>query len=145
MRGFPPLHLLLLTLIFVIIGVPLYRLTSHAPAPSAPSSPPEAETSQIKAYLRLKYAHKPTSVRAMLGEKDLLKGMDLSTMESEPEVAITIPHRGAELMLRAEWPAGTPNTALTLEIEPEGLDTKSETRWTAGTPELNEVLLFEWP
>ena len=145
MRGFPPLHLLVLTVIFLIIGVPLYRLTSHGPAQAAPVIEEMTESSKIKTYLRLKYAHQPMSLSAMSGGVDLLKGVDFSNATADPETTIEIPHGGIEIVLNAKWPEGTPNTALTLELEPEGLDSKSETRWTSGTPELNEVLIFNWP
>ena len=145
MRGFPPLHLFVLTVIFLIIGVPLYRLTLLER--TQPSPPVEASTdsSKIKTYLRVKFAHRPTAMSAMSGETDLLKGVDFSSATMEPETTIEIPHSGVEILLHAKWPEGTPNTAVTLELEPEGLDSKSETRWTSGAAELNEVLVFDWP
>ena len=145
MRGFPPLHLFLLTVIFLVIGIPLYRLTSQERTRSSPPVEASTEISKIKTYLRLKFAHRPTAMTARSGETDLLKGVDYSNSTMEPETTIEIPHDGIDILLHARWPEGTPNTAVTLELEPEGLDSKSETRWTSGAPELNEVLVFDWP
>ena len=143
MRGFPPLHLILLSLIFAIIGIPLYRLTSAGPVRQEESEP--VAGAKTAAYIRLKYAHRPTEVSARLGTDDLLKGISLDETSIESEVQIAIPPDGFEIILSAKWPEGTPDTALTLEVEPAGLDSKKETRWTSGSPELNEVIVFDWP
>jgi hypothetical protein len=50
---------------------------------------------------------------------------------------------GDELWVSASWPSGTPDTALTVELEPDGLEQKSETRWSEAG-ELSEVLTFHW-
>jgi hypothetical protein len=143
MRGFPPLHLILLTLIFAIIGIPLYRLTTAGPVTQRESEP--VAGAKTAAYIRLKYAHRPTELTAKLGTEDLMKGVSLDENSLEKEVEISIPPDGFEIILSAKWPEGTPDTALTLEVEPAGLDSKKETRWTSGSPELNEVIVFDWP
>ena len=40
-------------------------------------------------------------------------------------------------------PENTPDTALTLEIEPDGLEARSETRWSSAG-NLDEVITFSW-
>lgn len=39
----------------------------------------------------------------------------------------------------SKWPEGTPDTALTVEVEPDGFETRSETRWSTGSA-LSEIL-----
>jgi hypothetical protein len=48
-----------------------------------------------------------------------------------------------DVFLSATWPQNTPDTALTLEIEPDGLEARSETRWSAAGS-LDEVITFSW-
>ena len=61
----------------------------------------------------------------------------------EFKAGMEVSHDGNELIVSATWPEGTPETALTVELEPDGFETRSETRWSSGT-ELNEVLTFTW-
>lgn len=48
------------------------------------------------------------------------------------------PHR-----VSARWPENTPDTPVTLELEPEGKPTVSATRWSFG-PSLNDSYSFSW-
>jgi hypothetical protein len=73
----------------------------------------------------------------------LLGGADLSESPLELEGDIEVSHDGNEMSLSAKWPEGTPETAVTIEIEPEGFDRVSETVWAAGNLD-EEVLLFKW-
>jgi hypothetical protein len=48
-----------------------------------------------------------------------------------------------DLLVSADWAYGAPDQALTLEIEPDGQDTKRENNWSvAGS--LYEVYHFQW-
>ena len=142
MRGFPPIQIFLIALAFGVLAFPLARLTGGVQVvmSAAPDGAPDAET---RAYVRVRFAHTPKSMRLMLGDQDLLAGADLSTSPSETETSIRISRDGDELQLDAEWPEGTPDTALTIEIEPDGRETREQTRWSTG-PTLSELLLFQW-
>jgi hypothetical protein len=48
-----------------------------------------------------------------------------------------------DVFLSATWPDNTPDTALTLELEPDGLEARSETRWSSAGS-LDEVITFSW-
>ena len=48
-----------------------------------------------------------------------------------------------QVNVSATWPGNTPDTALTLEFEPDGLESRSETRWSSGGS-LDEVITFSW-
>jgi hypothetical protein len=54
-----------------------------------------------------------------------------------------IGHEGNELVLEVKWPEGVGATAVTVELEPEGLDMRSETRWSDGGA-ISDVLTFVW-
>jgi hypothetical protein len=141
MRGYPPIHLLILMLAFGALAVPLVSLTSARKAVAA--SKVEQASSLHATHLRLRVAHTPKVISLKTGERDLLGDIALNGSIIETKAEIAIPSDGIEFILSAEWPEGTPDTALTLEIEPDGLDTKSETRWSLGNT-LTEVISFQW-
>lgn len=143
MRGAPPIHLVLLAVAFGLFAIPLAQLTfarhetvmAKAEAPTTPSA-------QTGVLLRLRFAHVPKSLSLKLGDRELVpSGSQVSPVEIRTEV--TLPAEGMDLLLDATWPEGTPETAVTIDLEPDGLDTKSHTRWSTGT-QLHESLPFLW-
>jgi hypothetical protein len=156
-RGFPPIHILAFSIAFALLAIPLMHLTGSSifPAPAMNGSDGSAESpagangskapeeKRVSALVRLRYAHKPLSMSLTQDGKELLKNADLSASTIEVKAAIGVSHAGNEVMLAATWPPGTPETPLTLEIEPDGYEARSETRW-ASDAELNEVITFQW-
>ncbi len=142
MRGYPPIHLLLLMLAFGALAVPLVNLTT---ARTATASAPRVEQApnSHESRLRLRFAHQPKTVSLKVSDKDLLAGVQPRDSLFEAKAELSIPVDGIEFILTAEWPEGTADTALTLEIEPDGLDGKTETRWSSGGA-LTEVISFQW-
>ncbi|HYF36826.1 MAG TPA: hypothetical protein VD994_16135, partial [Prosthecobacter sp.] len=169
---FPPIQILVLSAAFALLAFPLMRLTGnsafarhaeehaghdhdehdhHDHEEGAPkvvqggTEHPEGEHvhEAVPALLRLRYAHKPLSVSLKQDGKELLKEADLSATPIEVKAGIGLSHDGNEMELTATWPPGTPETALTLEIEPDGFEARTETRW-APASELNEILTFKW-
>lgn len=157
MRGSPPLHLLLLAAAFMLVALPLWRLTcarpgSHGHTHGGPvvvrgvdDHPEEEHVHHLTTTVRVWFAHRPLSVSLMAGETELLKEVNWAAAEAPVEVGVEleIGHDGNELVLEASWPEGTPLTAVTVELEPEGLETRAETRW-ATEGEVSDVLTFEW-
>jgi hypothetical protein len=94
--------------------------------------------------IRLRYAHKPLLISLKQDGQELLLKLDFTSSPAEEQASVVISKTGSELELSATWPTGTPDTALTLEIEPDGLETRSETRWSSDST-LNEILTFIWP
>lgn len=145
MRGFPPIQIFLLCLAFAVLAIPLAHLTgSHQLSRGmASGQPPVAKKeAQLRSvWLRLRYAHRPATLSLKVADKELLTAVE----DSPIEVKTTLPDvsAGLDAFLSATWAEGTPDTALTLEVEPDGLDTRSETRWSSAAS-LNEVLSFSW-
>lgn len=140
MRGFPPIQIFLLVLTFVVLAVPLSHLTgTTSVAKAAPVK--VVETKSVKALLRLRYAHKPMTLSLKIADKELMNGIAVSPIELE--TALTAPKDGVDVFLSATWPEGTPDTSITLEVEPDGLATRSETRWSSAGS-LDEVITLEW-
>ncbi|MEN3940071.1 hypothetical protein WJU23_02175 [Prosthecobacter sp. SYSU 5D2] len=165
MRGFPPIQLFLLGLVFCLLAFPLASLTQgYGEAAAAQehgghhhevgegvavvkggSEHPEGEHKHVEVpvLVRLRFAHAPLTVSLMQGDEELAEKLDLSASPVEFKAGMEVSHDGNELIVSATWPEGTPETALTVELEPDGFETRSETRWSSGT-ELNEVLTFTW-
>lgn len=165
MRGFPPLQIFVLGLLFGLLAVPLAHLTGQAPRSAVESGTslssagheagsmlvqgasehPEGEHRHVgvPALIRVRYAHRPLSVSLKSEERELLPKLDLSGSPAEVSAEIEISHDGNEYNLEAMWPPGTTDTALTVEIEPEGLDARTETRWSTEAG-LHEILTFSW-
>jgi hypothetical protein len=157
MRGFPPLQIFILGLLFAVLAVPLVQLTGKASPALGADKPqdssvvkggtehPEGEHKhiQVPALIRLRYAHRPESISLKSEGEELLTNLDLSSPLIEIKTDIEISHQGNEFSLEAQWPGGTPDTALTLEIEPDGFDMRSETRWSSEAA-LHEILTLIW-
>jgi hypothetical protein len=155
MRGFPPIHLMLLAIAFALVAVPLVQLTGKGAAmaetmaagrqteQSLDEHPGGAHVHEVPVQIRLRFAHRPERVSLKVGETELLRALVWSETQAVAEVTLEIGQAGEEYLLEAAWPEGTPETAVTVEIEPDGLDTKSETRWSE-EGEVSDMLTFHW-
>ena len=128
-------------LAFGALAVPLLNLTTARKAAAMEKVIHAAVAHGT--LLRLRFAHPPKSISLKHGGRELLPKPDLAASPLESRAELEIPAEGIEFILAAEWPEGTPDTALTLELEPDGLDTKSETRWSLGST-MTEVIAFRW-
>lgn len=148
MRGYPPIQLFFLMLAFGAMAVPLARLTFAREKPAAiVAAPRETKAKHTPTQLRIRFAHPVKSLSVKLGDRELLKnttaGVAKFMSPVEAKLDLDIPADGIEFIVSAEWPEGTSDTALTLDLEPDGLDSKSETRWSSGH-QMTEVLSFQW-
>ena len=156
MRGSPMLHLLLLITAFVLLSVPLRHLTGAVKSESGQAvagasgvvegmeEHPEGEhVHRVPVRIRVRFVGVPETMRLQVGERDLLKGVDLDASPVECEAEMEIGHEGNELVLEVKGPEGVGATAVTVELEPEGLDMRSETRWSEGGA-VSDVLTFVW-
>lgn len=165
MRGFPPIQIFLFGLVFGLLAWPLVQLTtdkkkgdSHAhhdhshhhhdgetQVVKGSAEHPEGEHKhvEVSTLARIRFAHQPLTVSLMQDGQELANKLDLSASPVEFKAGIEVAHEGNEFILSATWPEGTPDTALTVELEPEGFETRTETRWSSAG-ELNEVLTFTW-
>lgn len=146
MRGFPPIQIFVLGLLFALLAVPMVQLTgkaTHTPELEPTAAQTRAEMKPVPAILRLRYAHKPASISLKSDGRELFTKLDLESSPAELETEIVLSDDGNEFSLEAKWPEGTPDTALSVEIEPDGYDAKSETRWSADAA-LSEILTYSW-
>jgi hypothetical protein len=143
MRGSPPLHLVIFGIVFAALAVPMAQLTfSRAPAVTMGRA---AEVATTRTYIRFRFAHAPLSASVKLDGRELVAAKfappSSSTVEFQSD--LSIPKEGLELVVNVTWPEGTPETAFAVELEPDGLDAQSQTRWSTGA-KLDDVFDFQW-
>jgi hypothetical protein len=157
MRGSPMLHLLLLMTAFVLLSVPLRHLTGAVRASGENATGaaagvvegvdehPEGEhVHRVPVRIRVRYSGRPESMQLKVGERNLLEGVAVADgVALDCEAELELGHDGNELVLEVKWPAGEGETAVTVELEPEGLEGRSETRWADGGA-ISDVLTFVW-
>jgi len=143
MRGAPPLHLVILAVAFVLFAIPLAQLTfARNKTVMIEREAPMSVSTGTKTLLRIRFAHVPKSLSLKMGDRELIPSASLIS-PLDVRVEMVIPSEGMDLMLDVTWPEGTPETAVTIDLEPDGLDTKSQTRWSTGG-QLREILSYIW-
>jgi len=152
MRPSPLVLLALVAVGFALIAVPLARLTgaegaSRPTTGGAAAAPAAAGAGLVTSWVRLRFAHPPLkvtlsqdgrSVAVFAAPADAASGL----MEQACELALP-PGEVIDLLVEATWPGGTPPTALGVEVEPDGQETRRATVWTEA-PALTELLTFSW-
>lgn len=141
MRGFPPIQIFLLVLAFVVLAIPLSILTGTTSPVKAAVVEKVVEEKGVKGLVRVRYAHRPVMLSVKIGEKEVIQGVEESPMEVDAPLPST--KDGVDVFVKATWAEGTPDTAVTVELEPDGLAARSETRWSSAAS-LDEVITFEW-
>jgi len=144
MTGFPLLRLLLLVMCLGGLALPLSMLTGNRPPPPEAVVVESGDDGQVATLVTLRFAHLPEVVRLsslgeVLWESDQV---DEGLMEVEVELGLGDPAYGVELWLEVEWGDGVPETAVGVELEPDGLETRSQVAWGEGV--VDEVLRFRW-
>lgn len=144
MRGFPPVQIFILGLAFALLAFPLAQLTTgYEKVETHQILETDSKKVPVPTLVRLRFAHRPLAVSLKLGDKELIEKPDLSASLMEFKTEMDVSHEGIEFLLTASWPTGTPATALTVEVEPDGFELRSETRWSAEAA-LNELITFLW-
>ena len=147
MRGSPPLQLLFVALGLLAFAWPLHRLTAGRDgAPGAGSSMAgkvKAADDSVKATVFVRFAHRPESVEILQGPASLWKAERPENSPVEVPVTISIHDEAAELTVRATWPAGSPETAIGLTVEPDGHEGRESTVWSVDGS-VDRVVAFQW-
>jgi hypothetical protein len=142
MRSSPLLLLVCVLLGFGGLAVPLSRLTTARPAPAREESH-VAAAAAVPTHLRVRFAHQPERVSLRQDGRLLAEFNRPSENPAEAGIALAIDDSQVELGFEAVWPSGTPATALTIEIEPDGIDPREMTVWT-DTATATGVASFAW-
>ena len=141
MSGSPILRTLAATVAAVIFAVLLFRITHSDTTTQARIE--IAQPDKIPTLVRIRSSHTPSKLTLMLETRAIVELHEDTGNAWEIESHLVIPPEGVELLLEASWPEEADHAAVTVELEPEALDAKSETAWSdAG--ELQAYLTFRW-
>lgn len=129
--------------VVVLLGLFLYRMTAGTPPAQEVSRPASAEQSaDVPTVITVRCAHRPEFLSISRAGRVLWQS-GAPGLHEEVERALPLEDGSATLTVSARWPEGTPDTPVTLELEPEGRQAASATRWSFG-PSLNDSYSFSW-
>ena len=141
MRGFPPLEMAVLVALFAIALLPLVRLTGANASTSEQDRGSKTPVAELSVYGELRFAHRPTSVSLRHGS-DVLVSKNLGAESDSIDFEFNAPLDGCELSLDVQWSDTSPETAVEILLEPEGIDSQRTTLW--GREALSEFVSFSW-
>lgn len=127
----------------LLLGLFLYKMTEGTPAqPVTPRRAAADGTADVPTVMTVRCAHRPESIAIYHGSRILWKS-GAPELHEEVERGIPLEQDAVTLTVSARWPEGTPDTPVTLELEPEGRQAAASTRWSFG-PALNDTYSFSW-
>ncbi|WP_295928023.1 hypothetical protein [uncultured Akkermansia sp.] len=129
--------------VVVLLGLFLYRMTAGTPPAQEISRPASAEQSaDVPTVITVRCAHRPEFLSISHGGRVLWQS-STPGLHEEVECGLPLENGSVTLTVSARWPEDTPDTPVTLELEPEGREAASVTRWSFG-PSLNDSYSFSW-
>lgn len=137
MQGKPFIQWLLFALLWMLLLVPIVRVTRATATARAPET---AVTTAIPVWLSVRFSALPDSFTVRQGDQVLMSETNPSEQLFDRETRMAIDEFGAELTLIAELP--DTDTAVEIVVEPDGLPRQSRTLWLSGSVE--EVVSFPW-
>lgn len=119
---------------------PLHRIINQDPPALEPLPQGKVSTgAPIPAALNIRSAHPFSEFTLNAGEAN----WSFSADDTYKEIFVPVDENGElYLVASATWPEGTPETALFIELMPDGLETRSHTLWGFG--EITEEITFQW-
>ena len=139
MKGSPLLRALLVVIALLVLLWPLRNLTSHHA--KGPPSLPQTPATESNAHLGLTSTTFPFTFEISHLGKTIWKG-EATENSVARDVQLIFPREGIDLLIDAKW-EGQRQTAVKIDLTPEGGDTITKTLWS--TTEVNDVLTFAKP
>jgi hypothetical protein len=139
MRGSPLLRALLVVIALLAVLWPLRSLTTHRA--EQPHAPPQTATAQSNVHLVLTSTTFPFAFAISYLGEPIWKGEAVESSIAR-DVHMTFPPEGIDLLIDAKW-QGQRQTAVKVDVTPEGGDTITKTLW--GTTQVSDVLTFAKP
>lgn len=127
----------------ILLGFFLYDMTAAPSEVQKTDIPtPAAQTTNVPTVITVRCAHRPESLSISCGGH-ILWQPQTPGLHEETECGLPLEEGSATLTVSARWPEGTPDTPVTLELEPAGRPSASATRWSFGSI-LNDIYSFSW-
>jgi hypothetical protein len=147
MRGHPALRVALATLVFLIMGVVVWRLTTDvAPEQIAASPVPTATSSQAPVQVGFHYTGAPARLSVSLNDQTKFEqspSAGLSPGGGDSNWPVAIPKEGADLIVRAEWPGPPSSQALRVTLSAPGFAPAEKTFWSDAQGRIEDVISLE--
>ncbi len=145
MQGNPLKELILVLVLVALLAPVIFRLTTDR-TPAAPDDGPVVGVQPAEltpTTVRMQFAHPPHEVVLKYSEDTTLR-IDISGRDSisETELQLDLSDQVVEMPVSVTWPERTPRTAVTITIEPEGMDAREVTFWGEGS--LDEFIELSW-
>ena len=129
--------------VVILLGFFLYNMTAGTPgAQEADLSSPAAQAADVPTVITVRCAHRPEFLSISHGGRVLWQS-GTPGLHEEVECGLPLEDGSVTLTVSARWPEGTPDTPVTLELEPEGRPSSSAIRWFFGSF-LNDSYFFSW-
>ncbi len=138
MRGWPLNRAVVVFLILLATSIPVWKLTHGDSAAAAQARP--APVSKESVHIALAFAHPPGGFQLIALGKTIWIG-DGENKDLEKDFGMAFPKEGIDLEIKANWPPGTPLTAVRVSVTPDAGLPMERTAWGEGS--LDEVLTFQ--
>ncbi len=136
----------ILTLIGLgLVALPLVKLTQHNEQEHEETQYTKQAAQNLRTLLTLRFTGKPTEIELLYEDTVWLHTKQIAT--SPIELEVNLPHdiKYADIEAKISWEPGSPENAVTLTLEPQGLVTRSETQWTGNdTQHLHTIFSYAW-
>lgn len=148
MRGFPPIQIIIVLVAFILLAIPLWKLTYKGDdvetgmSMEEQSLPVVSAEEEVEIELTIRCAHAPKKLIIMDMNGERASFYDEKNWPQRVSFSLK-KKRLIELAVEAEWGTDVESTAVTIELSPEGGTTVNETRWSMGKM-MNDVFTFEW-
>lgn len=124
----------------LVLGFPVWQLTYGREKwrPLEDTAQQGASEEKLRCDIYIRSAHLFDSVTLTISDSSV----QLSGEELEMEAYLPVTNELVIGQLTIVWPEGTPETALELELIPDGLPERKVTVWGSGS--LEETVEFDW-
>ena len=140
MHGSPILRTIVVLLVLLLAGIPMYRMTHEVAGVSVipPAAAGAAHASTV--HLGVAFAQKPVRFEVLYLGKPIWAEEPVTALAETRDLTMQYPKEGVDLEYKVLWPPGTPLTAARLSAGADDAEPVEKTLWGSG--QVDDVLSF---
>jgi len=138
MRGNPVIQWLLFSVVWLLLLIPVIRVTRHAVSATVSSAGERTEHQAV--WLSLQFSSTPRSFSIRQGDEVIWTDTEPADRFVERMLPMAMDTFGLEITLVADLPDS--ESAVEVAVEPDGLNRRTRTLWVSGLVE--ESISFFW-
>ena len=144
MKHQPLFEMFGIAVLFLLLCLPAYHLSSKSPDVAHEHHAPDEEvTAQHTAtWVSFKFAHSPTRVEIRQNGQTLWTHNPQGEKLCEEELNLIMDESRIEVLLHIEWPENIKETIVELTLEPDELESQSLREWGQG--HMASRMIFDW-